>query len=103
MGEALLTFFIEPIIFLFGITTIVSLFFWGRALFCGWLCPFGALQELLSTISKKIGIKQKSFKHQFDHYFRYLKYILLAIIFCFSFIEMSIANIFYNIEPLKQL
>ena len=100
-GGSLLTFFIEPIIFLFGITTIISLFFWGRALFCGWLCPFGALQELLSTISKKIGIRQKSFKQQFDHYFRYVKYILLAIIFSFSFIEMSIANIFYNIEPFK--
>ena len=53
-GGNLLTFFIEPIIFIFGIVTIVSLFFWGRALFCGWLCPFGALQELLSTISKKL-------------------------------------------------
>ena len=34
-GGNLLTFFIEPIIFIFGIVTIVSLFFWGRALFCG--------------------------------------------------------------------
>ncbi len=100
-GGNLLTFFIEPIIFIFGIATIVSLFFWGRALFCGWLCPFGALQELLSTISKKIGIKQLSLKSKLDIYFRYLKYILLAIIFCLSLIEMSVANIFYNIEPFK--
>ena len=100
-GGNLLTFFIEPIIFIFGIVTIVSLFFWGRALFCGWLCPFGALQELLSTLSKKIGIKQISLKIKLDTYFRYLKYILLAIICCFSFIEISVANIFYNIEPFK--
>jgi len=100
-GGNLLTFFIEPIIFIFGIATIVSLFFWGRALFCGWLCPFGALQELISTVSKKIGIKQISLKIKLDTYFRYIKYILLAIICCFTFIETSVANIFYNIEPFK--
>ena len=52
------TFLAEPIILLVGIFTVISFFIWGRALFCGWLCPFGALQELFSILSKKIGIRQ---------------------------------------------
>ena len=45
--------------------------------------------------------KTNIIKVKLDTYFRYVKYILLAIICCFSFIEISVANIFYNIEPFK--
>ena len=100
-GGNLITFFIEPVIFIFGITTLISLLFLGRAMFCGWLCPFGALQELISTCAKNLGIKQYKIKEQFDYYFRYIKYILLSIILIFGVLELNIINNFYSIEPFK--
>jgi NosR/NirI family nitrous oxide reductase transcriptional regulator len=30
----------------------------GRGVFCGWLCPFGALQELLGQLSRALGVPQ---------------------------------------------
>jgi NosR/NirI family nitrous oxide reductase transcriptional regulator len=33
----------DPFIFIFWIFIIVTVFVWGRGLFCGWLCPFGSL------------------------------------------------------------
>ena len=30
--------------------TAVSLLVWGRGTFCGWLCPFGALQEVTGKL-----------------------------------------------------
>ncbi|SUA20328.1 Regulatory protein NosR [Neisseria gonorrhoeae] len=31
--------------------------------FCGWLCPFGSLQELTNRIAKKLGVKQITVPH----------------------------------------
>ena len=100
-GDSLITFFIEPMIFIFGVTTIVSLFFIGRTLFCGWLCPFGALQELLSTFAKKVGIKQYSIRKKLDDNLRYIKYFLLFIILILGILELEAVNKFYTIEPFK--
>jgi len=35
----------------------ISLIAWGRGTFCGWLCPFGALQELVSQVARAAGVK----------------------------------------------
>ena len=95
------TFLAEPIILLVGIATVISFFIWGRALFCGWLCPFGALQELFSILSKKIGIRQISLPNYLDKNIRYLKYFLLAIIIIGTILEFNLTKYLYNIEPFK--
>ncbi len=41
------TFLFDPFISLSWIMIISTIFIWGKALFCGWICPFGALQELI--------------------------------------------------------
>ena len=42
-------FLAEPAIVIIGLSAVIFAPIWGRALFCGWLCPFGALQELLNN------------------------------------------------------
>ena len=45
-------FLMEPLIFVLWGGLIAGLIFWGRGAYCGWLCPFGALQELLNRLAK---------------------------------------------------
>lgn len=69
---------------LFFLTTIFAILF-GRA-FCGNICPFGFLQELLSKITKKKIIIPK----KLDKNLRYLKYAVLAFVTIMAWITATI-------------
>lgn len=52
---------------------------WGR-IFCGYLCSFGALQELLFWISKKLFPRKPRISPRLDRVLQYLKYVVLVFI-----------------------
>ena len=87
-GGGFAAFLAEPAIVIIGLTAIISMPIWGRALFCGWLCPFGALQELLNKFAIFIGIKQKRISEKSDRIMKLGKYALLSLLtitFIYSF------------------
>ena len=91
----------EPAIVIIGFGALISMPIWGRALFCGWLCPFGALQELLNKLALLIGIKQKKISEKNDIFLKKVKYVVLAIlgiVFVYSF-DMGLNA--SSIEPFK--
>ncbi|MDE7246324.1 MAG: 4Fe-4S binding protein, partial [Lachnospiraceae bacterium] len=65
------------IILVFMIFLITAL--WGR-FFCGFLCSFGMLQELIFFLSKRVISGKVRIPERFDFVMKFLKYVILAFI-----------------------
>ncbi len=94
-------FLLEPLIFMLWCATAVSLLFWGRGGFCGWLCPFGALQELLNHAARRLGVRQYPVPFAWHERLWALKYILFLGLFGVSLGNMALAEQLAEVEPFK--
>lgn len=79
----------------------VSLVLWGRGTFCGWLCPFGALQEFTGKLGKLLHIPQIRFKPATDSRLKKAKYLVLAGILASTFFSSNITDLLVEVEPFK--
>lgn len=95
------TFLIEPVIFVLWSFVALGLLFWGRGVYCGWLCPFGALQELVNEGAKRLGIKQIEVPFHVQERLWAIKYTLFMLILGLSFYSMEYALKLAEVEPFK--
>ncbi|MFB3825163.1 MAG: 4Fe-4S binding protein [Bryobacteraceae bacterium] len=65
--------------------------------FCGWICPFGSVQEWLGLLGKKIFKKKFNPTGKLDRALRYFKYVLLVVIIGFTW-NLG-ALVFRNYDP----
>ncbi|WP_432666662.1 FMN-binding protein [Wukongibacter baidiensis] len=52
----------------------------GGAFYCGYLCPFGFLQEIASIIGDKLKIKKKTVSPKLDSVLKLIRYILYILV-----------------------
>ncbi|GAA6170365.1 regulatory protein NosR [Colwellia sp. KU-HH00111] len=100
-GFTIEVFLLDPIIFILWMFVFITLFLWGRGLFCGWLCPFGAMQELCGMLAKKLAIKQIKIKPHHHKTAQKIKYLLLFLLVASSFYSLTLAERLAEIEPFK--
>ncbi|GAB2800930.1 regulatory protein NosR [Halomonas shantousis] len=91
----------DPVIFMLWTFTAASLLLWGRGIFCGWLCPFGALQELINEAARKLKVPQYELPFAVHERLWAVKYIVLLVLFGISLQSMSAAERFAEVEPFK--
>lgn len=71
---------------------IISLL-WGQA-FCGFLCPFGAVQEFLSSRKLRLRASQR-----LEQTGRYVKYVILALLLCLFLVTSD--TVWFSFSPLQ--
>jgi len=65
--------------------------------FCGWICPFGAIQEWIGLLGKKVLGKKYNPTGSWDRSLRYLKYVVLAVIIALTWWTGTL--IFHDYDP----
>ncbi|SKA31975.1 NosR/NirI family transcriptional regulator, nitrous oxide reductase regulator [Enhydrobacter aerosaccus] len=94
-------FLMDPLIFILWAAVAASLLFWGRGAFCGWLCPFGALQELLNRLARLLRIPQYTVPFGIHQRLWPIKYIVFLVLFGLSLYSLSLSEQASEVEPFK--
>ena len=100
-GRALDFLLADPMAVVLWAFTGVTLLVWGRGTFCGWLCPFGALQELVSRVAGLFGLRPRRLRRALDQRLKWLKYGVLGVVCASALVSARWTEAAVEVEPFK--
>lgn len=95
------TFLIDPVLFILWSFVAVTLLLWGRGVYCGWLCPYGALQKLAYQCARLLRLPKFRFPTIVHERLWALKYVILLALFGVSLGSLATAERYAEVEPFK--
>ncbi|BAU46931.1 ferredoxin [Sulfurifustis variabilis] len=95
------SFLIDPMMFILWGFVAVTLLLWGRGVYCGWLCPYGAIQELTQQLAQRFKVRQFEFPDVVHERLWALKYVILIVLFGVSLQSLADAERLAEVEPFK--
>ncbi len=94
-------FFSEPLIFVLWIFIAIVSIVWGRGVFCGWVCPYGAMTELLHKLGRVFRLPEFELPDAIHTKLRYLRYGVFAVLLVVFLISPIWGETMAEIEPFK--
>ena len=94
-------FLYDPMTAILSVYVLMTLVVWGRGTFCGWLCPFGALQEFAAILSRLARIPARRLRYSSDRRLKWIKYAVLAVIVVAAVISARWSDQLVEVEPFK--
>ncbi|MGR3315078.1 NosR/NirI family protein [Roseovarius indicus] len=94
-------FLLDPLVFIQWFAVAAALLFWGRGAYCGWLCPFGALQELTNRVARFFKVPQWELPWGLHERLWPVKYMIFLGLFGVSLASIPMAEKLAEVEPFK--
>ncbi|MFC0220056.1 4Fe-4S binding protein [Pseudochelatococcus lubricantis] len=91
----------DPFSLMVWAAAILGFVLWGRGLFCGWLCPFGAMQEFAHRAGRLLRLPERNPSPRWDGRLKAGKYVALAGLVATAFLLPGEAEKAGEIEPFK--
>lgn len=101
IGFSWQAFMLDPLTFILWWSVAAALIFWGRGAYCGWLCPFGALQELTNQIARKLRVPQITLPWGLHERLWALKYVIFLVLFAAALSSLEMGERLAEVEPFK--
>ncbi len=91
----------EPTLFIMWIFIAIVTVVWGRGVFCGWVCPFGSLSELLFIVARKLGLPSFELPEPVHRKLRWLRYITFLGLIPVYLVSPELGELMAEVEPFK--
>jgi NosR/NirI family nitrous oxide reductase transcriptional regulator len=94
-------FLAEPLVLVLTVYVGLAVLLLGRGVFCGWLCPFGALQELSNHLAQALRVPQLSLPRGVRERAAAIKYIAVVVVAGTAILDADAAARVTEIEPFR--
>jgi transcriptional regulator of nitric oxide reductase len=100
-GLGLSSYLYDPVSLVLFAFTLISFVAWGRGTFCGWLCPFGALQEFVGLLAEKLRLPRLTLAPTLARRLENGRYVVLAVLVGGALFAPEIGENLNEVEPFK--
>lgn len=90
-------FLMAPLIFILWIFIALVSIIWGRGVFCGWVCPYGSMSELVYKLGMFLGIKEVEIPRKYT-FIRYAILLFLIVVYLYNSVQ---GELMAEVEPFK--